>query len=34
MKVVVVVQCLSVKLKLTLTEPLLQKSLRDAVVEP
>ena len=28
------VQCLSVKLKLTLTEPLLQKSLRDAVVEP
>ena len=34
MKVVVVVQCLSVKLKLTLTDPLLQKSLRDAVVEP
>ena len=27
-------QCLSVKLKLTLTDSLLQKSLRDAVVEP
>ena len=34
MKLLVVVQCLSVKLKLTLTDPLLQKSLRDAVVEP
>ena len=30
----VLVQCLSVKLKLTLTDSLLQKSLRDAVVEP
>jgi hypothetical protein len=30
----VTVQCLSVKLKLTLTDALLQKSFRDAVVEP
>ena len=33
-KTVAIVECLSVKLKLTLGEKLLQKSLQDAVVEP